>query len=247
MQRGGVVPWEQHLFTGSLLHLGINDRDGLWHTLEIAGKPFLSFDMFLDWLLPKGWQLRDKRKLPEALRRWRRLSTFPLRCGGEVQIMAVSYSVEKEMVEIGIRVPAQAAKGDSLDWPALCRYRVESAILYRAYLAACAWIGRSARHGQGITAEIAAPILGADGEPARRKGGQIKRSKTLMIPNPAAKFNPSLSDRDLTRLIGFDPDNRKHRMWSLGAFKRLNSDGVTDLQREGHDRFRLFSPRTIDA
>ena len=252
MQRGGVVPWEQHLFLGSLLHLGISDRDGLWHSL-----PRFTFEDLGAWLFPDGWnnRVRDTRagKFAEALKRWRRLSVFPLPCGGEVQIMAVSYSIAREIVEIGIRIPPQAAKGDPIDWPALCRYRVKGAKLYRAYLAACAWLGRSARHGQGLTAEIPAPILGADGTRMRRKGGKPIRSETKLIPNPAAKFNPLLSVRDLTLMIGFDPDNRDQRRRALEGFEEIGADGVIDFKREiperrrgGWDRcYRVSAPPII--
>ena len=137
------------------------------------------------------------------------------------------------MVEFTVRIPASAAYGARADWQLLCRYGAVSAPLYRAYLSTVAYFDHSARAGHPITADIAAPVLNDDGNPKRRKGGQIVRSAHDTEPNPAARFVRPLTDADLARMIGFDGDNRKHRLRARKAFEDLDADGVIDLQREG--------------
>ena len=76
---------------------------------------------------------------------------------------------------------------------------------------------------------------GSDGKPARRrKGGAIIRSATERIDNPAARYvGPPLSEADLTRMIGFDPSNRKLRQYARAAFERMEADGVIEVERDG--------------
>ena len=100
------------------------------------------------------------------------------------------------LVEFVLRLPVEAAHGDRLDWPQLCHYGQRSATLYRAYLGAVAFMGRSARNGQPITERIAAPVLGPDGKQLRGKGGRIRRDPTQTIPNPAARYVRELSEGD---------------------------------------------------
>ena len=94
-----------------------------------------------------------------------------------------------------------------LDWPRLCQYGTKSASLYRAYLSVAAFMDQSARRGHAITAEIDAPIMFPGGRPKRRKGGAVERSAHYRVPNPAARYVAPLSDADLARMIGFDPDD----------------------------------------
>ena len=61
-------------------------------------------------------------------------------------------------------------------------------------------MGRSAHDGMAITADIAAPVIGPDGEPMRRKGGKIARSAHDTVPNPAARFVAPLTDHDPRKL-----------------------------------------------
>ena len=121
-----------------------------------------------------------------------------------------------------------AAHGDRIDWPTLQRYGKHSAALYRAYLSAVAYMGRTARHGQPITKEIAAPVLDRHGRPMRRKKGRIIRSATEREDNPAASMVRPLSNSDLARLIGFDGGKRDHRYKARNAFAHLDADGVID-------------------
>ena len=146
------------------------------------------------------------------------------------------------MVEFTVRIPASAAYGARADWQLLCRYGAVSAPLYRAYLSTVAYFDHSARAEHPITADIAAPVLNDDGNPKRRKGGQIVRSAHDTEPNPAARFVRPLTDADLARMIGFDGDNRDHRRQARQAFERLDADGIVDMQRKGSGVF-LFGPR----
>ena len=139
------------------------------------------------------------------------------------------------LVEWTIRIPRGGANGDRLNWPRLLAYGADSARLFRAYLAVTAWLGRSAKRGHPITRQITAPVHGPDGKPARRrKGGAIVRSATERIDNPAARYvGPPLSEVDLTRMIGFDPSNRKLRQYARAAFARMEADGVIEIERSG--------------
>ena len=134
-------------------------------------------------------------------------------------------------VEFTIRIPRNAARGARLDWRLLCHYGTKSAALYRAYLSASAHLDQAARGGHPVTPKIGAPVLDDKGEPRRRKGGGIVRSRHETVPNPSARYVPFLTDADLARMIGFDPDNRRRRHDAREAFERLSADGVLDLRR----------------
>ena len=117
----------------------------------------------------------------------------------------------------------------------------------RAYLSAGAHLHRSAHKGHPVTRMIAAPILDANGEPARRKGGAIVRSATEVAPNPQARFVRALTDTDLARMIGH-PARTSRGRWqrhrAREVFERLAADGVIDLERAGK-AFRIFGPANV--
>ena len=232
---GRGAPWDLRLFVYALLHLDVADRDGEWHTIR------LPTDTVTGWLHPHGWanERRDWDKLPEALRRMsRELSYVPVDGIGYVAMMFPSVIPAQRgdpLVEFTARVPRVAAHGDRLNWPRLLAYGADSARLFRAYLAVTAWLGRSAKRGHPITRQIAAPVHGPDGKPARRrKGGAIVRSATERIDNPAARYvGPPLSETDLTRMIGFDPSDRRRRHDARAAFERMEADGVIEIEHSG--------------
>ena len=76
----------------------------------------------------------------------------------------------------------------------------------------------------------------------RRKGGGIVRSRHETVPNPSARYVPFLTDADLARMIGFDPDDRRRRHDAREAFERLSADGVLDLRRARRG-FQFFGRR----
>ncbi len=187
---------------------------------------------------------RDWHRLPEALNRMKRDLGYVPVDGGRIALVFPSVipdSMNFPVVEFTVRIPASAASGARVDWNRLRQYRLGSAALYRAYLAAVAFMDRAAHHGHGITAEIAPPVLGPDGKPLRDKGGKIERSLTETIPNRHAHFVKALDDRDLTRMIGLDPDSRDHRYKARRAFERLATDGVIDLRKD-RGGSRIFAP-----
>lgn len=252
--RSGPAPWELHLFVGALLFLRIKDRDNRFHELRFPHLIQHEDDWYVPgtpsverWLYPNGSKgnLRGQRwqKLPESLERLNRLGWVSSN-GARIQLVAATAIPETKdtpLVELTVRVPQSAAPGARIDWPTLCRYRVESAVAYRAYLSACAMIGNSARRGHGITAEIKKPLLKPDGKPMRKSGGKIVRGDEL-IPNPPARYAPVLKAHDLTSLIGMDPNNRLHRHRAVNAFENLSDDGVIDLRKQP-DGWKIFKPR----
>lgn len=209
----------------------------------IAGTPSIE-----RWLFPDGWDRSNKGKywenLPKALERMaRELSYVPVN-GGKIAMIfpsVIPTARDFPLVEFTIRVPRSAAAGAVLSWDYLRKCRLRSASDYRAYLSAMAFLDRSAHRGHGITAEIAAPILGADGKPKRRKGGKILRSETEFVENPSERYVKPLNDYDLTRMIGLDPDVKRRREDARKAFDRLHGDGVIDLKKDGRG-WRIFAP-----
>ena len=229
MASGRGAPWDLRLFVYALLHLSTRDRDGAWHTIR------LPTSTVIDWLHPSGWanERRDWYRLPEALDRMRRLAYVPVPGIGRVGMLfpsVIPSARTDPFVEFTARVPRVAAHGDGLRWPRLVDYGTESARLFRAYLSVAAWLGRSARRGHPLTRTIAAPVLGPDGKPARRKDGAIVRSETERTENPAARYaGPPLSGADLTRMLGFDATDRYRRRDARLAFKRMEADGVIEI------------------
>lgn len=240
MSRGRGAPWSMRLMIGAILHLPISDRDWKWRRLEFTT------DEVITWLHPNGWKnrRRDWNNLPAALDVLRnKLSYSYVRGIGSVSLLiptVIPRNKNENIVEFLVRIPRPAANGARIDWPILCQYGAESALLYRAYLSAIAFMDRSARNGQAITRNIAAPLRTRSGKP-RYRDGRIVRDNQKVEPNPAARYVMSLSDADLARLIGLNGDSRVYRQRARETFKRLNEDGVIDLQHEGNT-FWLFGP-----
>lgn len=145
-------------------------------------------------------------------------------------------------VTFDVRVPAQAAYGARIDWPALCRYGSRSAAEYRLYLAVAAAMHRTAFHGAPITRRIGAPEVNAQGRPKRKLGGALVRSREALIEHPKAALVPTWTDRDLAQFIGFDPDDRFRRRDARRAVERLHDDGVIDVETIARGRVRIFGP-----
>ena len=237
--QGRGAPWDMRLWVYAILHLGVEDRDGLWHTLRFPTEEVIG------WLHPNGWanKRRDWKNLPKALNDLRdSLSYVPVPGLGTVAMLFPSVIPDDPsdpLVEFTIRVPPAAAHGDRIDWPLLVAYGAESTRLFRAYLAVTPWLGQSARRGHPITRQIAPPVLGADGKPLRKKG-RIVRSDTKRIPNHVSRYvSTRLTESDLARMIGFDPTDRRRRHDARSAFERMDDDGVIDLLRDGK-RFGIF-------
>ena len=255
MTAGRGAPWDMHLFISAMLHLDVLQRNGHWRTLRFPHLrrherdwPNPKIKSIESWLFPDGWdkgnQSRDWHRLPEALHRMKRdLGYVPIPGIGSVATIFPSVIPETRddpLIEFTVRIPAAAANGARIDWDMLRKYRLESAALYRGYLSAIERLDRTAHHGHGITAEIAAPELKPDGTPKRRKGGGIVRGKS-MIPNPHARLVSPLSDADLARLIGLDPTDKRRRHDARRALERLHADGVIDLRKD-RDGWRIFAP-----
>ena len=265
LAQGRGAPWPLRLFVGAMLHLPIAARDGRWTpirapTFDTARDEWLAMFPAADaeslpdpvpgvvsWLHPKGWanRRRDWRQLPAALDDMlARLAYVPVAGFGDVAMMFPSVIPRERsdpFVEFTIRIPASAARGARLDWRLLCHYGTQSAALYRAYLSASAHLDQSAHGGHPVTAQIGAPVLDDAGNPRRRKSGALVRSAHDTVPNPSARYAPFLSDADLARMIGFDPDDRFRRRDAREAFKQLFADGVIDLHHGRHG-WRMFGP-----
>ena len=249
-QGGNGAPWALRLLTGAMLHLPLELRDGNWQRLHF---PLEEVEGWLHRRDPETksviWRnrARDFHLLPEALKKinrslgWVDIGKMYVAC---VFVSAIPKTPDAPGVEFTIRIPGSAARGARIEWPALREYGRISPTLFSAYLSACAFMHNSARKGHPITAEIGRPILDKDGRSIRkREGGTVVRSKTALTENPAAKFVPKLTDYDLTRLIGLEEDNRKHRLRARRAFEQLHQDGRIDLRNEterGRNRWKIF-------
>ncbi len=239
MRRGKGAPWELRLFIGALLHLGVAQRDGQWHTLDIPTADVIR------WLHGDEWQnkRRDWHKLPEALFAIRNgLNAVAVPGIGSVQIMSVPVIPlvpTDPLVRFAVMVPPSAAHGIKIDWPTMCAYGKVSAPIFCAYLASQAALDVSAHKGSAITRTIGAPVRDADGKTLRRKG-RVKRDHGKQVANPAAQFVRSYSKHDLTRMAGMDPSNKVHRHRALAAFEHLHNDGVIEMHRDGN-HWRIFA------
>ena len=68
------------------------------------------------------------------------------------------------------------------------------------------------------------------------------RSTTELTVNPAARYVRPLDDKDLARMIGFDPKkNRAYLHRGREAFEQLHADGVIDLRKDDGG-WRIFGP-----
>ena len=237
-QRGRGAPWPMRLLVGGVLHLPIDQRDGRWHCFR------LPTDDVIRWLRPDGWSQKKSRweQFPKALEEVNRLGWIPLSGVGRVQVFGVSVIPERPtdpFVEFIARVPPSAAKGARIDWPLLCKYGTESAPLYRAYLTTCAIWRRSASNGQPVTEVIGKALLNADGTPIRKKG-KIVRSTTEFKPNSTARYVKGLTKAQLTEAIGLDASVNQNQSDAIKAFKRLEDDGVLDLQTKGRGKYQKY-------
>lgn len=265
IDQGGRLPFDLTLFVGALVHLPIVKRDGLPKQLIF---PHLRehHDEYLEWMAamkqpvnPKVSSIeewlymdgstnirRDWPKIGLGLHSMARKLSYLRYRGYSVQIATPSHIPETRgglFVAFNVAIPREAAHGARLDWPRFQRYALESATLARAYLSALDHMHRSARNGRAITQEIPTPILGPDGKPMRRKGGKIIRSETETGPNPQARFVPSIDDRMMAYMCGYEEPNRKQRQRSREAFERLHDDEVTVLVQDGNrNSYRLFGP-----
>ena len=226
------APWALRLMVGAFLHLGISERDCLW-----KGMSFETNDVE-SWLHPSGWKnrLRDWEKLPAALHEVNREGKFYFAGVGMAQMLFASVIPlvrTDQIVEFVVRCPKSSAWGDRINWPLLCEYGSSSYKKYRAYLSAVALMGKSARNGHPITAKIGAPQYHDDGRVKRRRGGKIIRSATETIENPARRFVPRITDRDLAAMCGLDPECRFRRRDAIEIFRGLHTDGAIDLLADG--------------
>ena len=256
LAQGRGAPWALRLFIGALLHVRVTQRTGLPVALTFPVKEVAA------WLHPGrgGWsnRRRDWYRLPEALAM---LGTLRV----PIEVLATVNGEEREFrpvalvscpdpppewrggdarVTFDVRVPAEAAYGARIDWPALCRCGAKSAAEYRLYLALAAVMHRTAFHGAPITRRIGAPELNAHGRPKRKPGGALVRSRKVLIEHPKVALVRTLTDRDLARFIGFDPEDRRRRFEALCAVERLNKDHVIDVEHVAPGRVRIFGPHS---
>lgn len=258
ISQGGRLPMELSVMVGGMARVAIPDRDGRWRTIHVPHRieheeRFGGVHSVERWLWPDGRNKGDRYSrwydIPEALDRLRRgwAGWLAIPGLGRVAVLAPSVIPEARtdpLVELTVRIPASAAHGARFGWLRFARYAVESATLARGYLSAVAHLHRSAHKGHPVTRMIAAPIIGPDGQPVRRKGGAIARSATEVVANPQARFVPTLTDFQLARGIGYSEADARHwrkRARAREVFERLAADGVIDLRRAGKT-FRVFGP-----
>ena len=265
ISQGGRLPLSLSLWFGAMVRLPIALRNGQWRTLTFPHRiehehpedcecraphscPFPGVDAVERWLWPDGWANRTKTRyahsIAEGLHGLRDLAYMPIPGIGSVAVIFPSVIPKTRtdpLVEFTLRIPTVAAHGARFTWPTFARYAARGATVPRGYLSAMAHLHRSAHKGHPVTRMIAAPILGPYGQPVRRKGGAIVRSATEVIPNPQARFVPTLTDSDFARMVGYDPRNltRYARLQGRKAFNVLAEDGHIELVRDGKG-FRIF-------
>ena len=242
-RQGRGAPWPMHIFIAAFLHLNIGDRNGEWRQLRFSREYVES------WLHPDGWDRHNRRKhwhrFPEALHAVDRLRVYVPRVG-DVRLVGVDTIPQKptdSIVDFRVRIPRTTAHGARIDWPTLCKYRRASSPLYRAYLSVVALMDRTAHKGAPITRQIGTPILKADGQLKRKRGGRIVRDNETLIVHPQAGMVQALSDADLARLIGLDPAVRVNLTRARRAFEQLEADGVFEGEWTKGGKMRVFGPK----
>ena len=249
-QRGRMgAPWSMRLWVCAALHVDVHDRTGRSVTLPTT------LGDIERWIWPNGWpRANRKRDWPVFRQRLIHLGTIRPRIIGRdgtaylirvVDAPAVPEEWDRtKPCPLVVSIPAAAAAGAAVNWPALLRYGADSPGMFRAYLATVAVLDYSARKGQSITRDIPAVVLSEDGKPKRGKGGKLKRNPAVRVENPAARFVGSLRDEELRQMLGF-PDHREYRARARRCMERLHADGVIDLDRRQDGRVRIFAPGPV--
>lgn len=235
--RSRAAPLELRLFVALLINLPVKQRDGNWHRMIVStddiahwvfdGRPRKGYAQAI---IDATWRLMHSRAAYLTRNGW----TVPI-----LRIHTLHAHPRGADVAVEIRVPNIATPGARIEWPRVVRYGCESLRRYCAYLAICEHLARSARNGHPITSQIAAPVLGADGRPIRRRGRGVVRNENETQPNPAARFNRALSSQDLARMCALDPDRKQYRHRAVMTFEELAADGALELVRAGR-HWRVF-------
>ena len=249
-QRGRKgAPWEMRTWIYAVLSVDVRDRTGKAVTLPTT------LGDIEKWIWPAGWDRSNRRKHWPAFReRLIRVGTIrPVitdRDGREFLIEVVRAPVVPREwspaapCPLVVSIPAKAAAGAAVNWPALLHYGADSPGMFRAYLATVAVLDYSARRGQSITRDIPAVVLAEDGKPKRRRGGKLKRDPARRVENPAARFVGSLTDENLRQMLGL-PNERINRTRARRCMERLHEDNVIDLVRGADGRVRIFAPGPV--
>ena len=257
LSAGHGAPWDLALFVFALLHLDVADRDGTWHTLEVAtladdakrmqdatGRPWPSAEAWLfgdsGWAKPAprlgqaagGAGTHDEARIPANPRHWARRRAVPVRDPvGTVRPADPIYHPHTQGRRY--RRPAGPAAADRVSprlgatVPCLPRRRCMVRSLGEK---------RPPDHPDDCGAG-ARP----NGKPRRRKGGAIIRSATERTLNSAERYVAPLSEVDLTRMIGFDPDDRNHPPLRSPCV-RSDGGGRSDRDRTRRRRMESCSP-----
>ena len=244
--RGRGAPWTLRLFVGALLSLPVELRNNAPHHMP------LTTGQLQRWLLPGGWDRRPAafERLCRALKDLDRLRVpVPIAGTSGISLRVVdalalpnAYDRGRGRVVLRVSIPGGAARGARVDWSRLTRYGAMSAPNYRAYLSVAAVLDYSARAGRALTPHVPAPVLDANGNPKRGKGGRIVRSKVATAPNPAARYVGWLSPDDVRQMVGLRADTRENRARGMRAVEYLADDGVMDIERRRDGSIRFFAP-----
>ena len=244
---GWGAPAHLHLAIGSLLHLGVAERDGTARQMTFTMREVNG------WLYgeghPRSFQRdREAKALTDALDRTRGLGVIAAN-GASLQVLTVSYSLGRGLVEFVVRIPEAAAKGFSVNWRTLCLFRTKSYPLYKAYLAACYVLDRSARNGHPQTLTLPAPVVDGEGNLLRGKGGRLVRDPNVRLDNPNLKYVAQFNSSELATMMGYDygkprPDKR-NRNRALTAFRELHQMGLINFVEP--DNPRLGGYRILGA
>ena len=237
--RGGR--YALRLWIGAVLHLRIRDRTG--HARDLC----LGVDDVASWLYPGKWATR-RRDWPRFIEALKQLATLTINTpAGPIALVAVQGyppgwrrpDGKHYEVLFTLRVPACAATGARVNWPALVRYGAKSEAHYRGYLVVCAHQDRSAVNGRPLKRLVGKSIRGPDGLP-RRRGKQLLRSTVEHEKNPATHRNAPLDLGDFRRWIGYEATRANlHR--ARAVLDEYVKDNLIELEDVGQGRtFRIW-------
>ncbi len=240
---GHGAPLSMRVWIESIMSISLSQRD-------YAGRMVINTREIIDWLWPNGTfrPVRHMEHLNRALTAVNN-SLIPWRGGYWAAVLVRNYpGTPDDEIVMEIELPPGSGRGPLVHRVVLRRYGVQSAALYRAYLAAAyMWDEFGTHAGKVIQATRPSVLRDAEGSLLDSKGRKIadrdgqpvrrwSHPKAVPLgerePNPAASRYPVLSEYDLMRMVnatGTD-HSRAAKIAARKAFEKMAEDEVITLE-----------------
>ena len=257
---GHGAPLSMRLWMESIMAISLSERGN-------AGRMTLDVREIIEWLWPNG-SFRAIRHMDQLVRAVTAVNHSLIRWKGGywAAVLIRNYPVTPDdRLLMEVELPPGSGRGPLIHRIVLRHYGVQSAALYRAYLAAVyMWDEFGTHGGKVIQATRPAVLRDDDGslldysgrKIVDRDGRPIRRwshSKAVPLgerePNPAASRYPLLTEDDLLRMVnatGTD-HSRAARRAARRAFDKMAEDQIITLDdrltaANGEPGFRIMPP-----